>query len=260
MPAPAFVVAMSAVKNDTGTTLTITKDAAVADGHVLVAAVVVRSAITVTAPGGWTDLASSPQLSSTGGPAARLYAWQKVASSEGASWDFTLSAASEAAGGVIAISEANTTTPVDVTAGDVDTSGFDTEATAPSVTTTQVDTLLVALLSWGAGGTARTATPPTGMTERVDVSATGTQKTGIEIATVAQAAAGASGTQAATLSASSAEDACILVAIAPAAGGKIKAYVSGAFVAKPVKVWTGSAWVVKPLKRWNGSSWVTTPY
>jgi len=42
--------------------------------------------------------------------------------------------------------------------------------------------------------------------------------------------------------------------------GQIKAYVSGSFVAKPVKWYNGSTWVVKPLKRWNGSSWVTTPY
>jgi hypothetical protein len=36
----------------------------------------------------------------------------------------------------------------------------------------------------------------------------------------------------------------------------LKAYVSGAFTAKPVKVWNGSAWVAKPLKRWDGSAWV----
>lgn len=42
--------------------------------------------------------------------------------------------------------------------------------------------------------------------------------------------------------------------------GEVKAYVSGAFTAKPIKVWNGSAWVTKPMKFWNGSTWTTTSY
>jgi hypothetical protein len=42
--------------------------------------------------------------------------------------------------------------------------------------------------------------------------------------------------------------------------GKIKAYVGGQFVAKPVKAWNGSSWVVKPVKRWSGTAWVPTNY
>lgn len=47
-------------------------------------------------------------------------------------------------------------------------------------------------------------------------------------------------------------------AVAPAGSsgtGKIKAYVSSAWVEKPVKVWNGTSWVAKPLKRWNGAAW-----
>lgn len=37
--------------------------------------------------------------------------------------------------------------------------------------------------------------------------------------------------------------------------GKIKVFLSGLWVEKPVKVWNGTAWVEKPLKVWNGSVW-----
>jgi hypothetical protein len=43
-------------------------------------------------------------------------------------------------------------------------------------------------------------------------------------------------------------------------GGQIKAYVGGAWNAKPVKVWNGISWVEKPLKVWNGASWNETTY
>jgi len=47
---------------------------------------------------------------------------------------------------------------------------------------------------------------------------------------------------------------------APAGGGQIKVWLSGAWVAKPVKVWNGSAWVINPLKFYNGSTFITTGY
>jgi hypothetical protein len=39
-------------------------------------------------------------------------------------------------------------------------------------------------------------------------------------------------------------------------GSKVKAYISGSFVAKPLKVWNGTAWVSAKLKRYNGTAWV----
>jgi len=40
-------------------------------------------------------------------------------------------------------------------------------------------------------------------------------------------------------------------------GSQVKAYVGGAFVAKPLKVWNGTAWVDATLKRYNGATWDT---
>jgi hypothetical protein len=67
----------------------------------------------------------------------------------------------------------------------------------------------------------------------------------------------------ATLHTSNSNSGALIIAFQEASAGttgRIKAYIGGSFVAKPVKVWNGSAFVTKPLKRWNGSSWVTTPY
>lgn len=38
-------------------------------------------------------------------------------------------------------------------------------------------------------------------------------------------------------------------------GATLKAFISSAWTAKPLKYWDGSAWVVKPLKWYTGSTW-----
>lgn len=45
-----------------------------------------------------------------------------------------------------------------------------------------------------------------------------------------------------------------------ASTGKVKAYVGGSFVAKPIKAYVSGSFVTKKMKRWNGSAWVATNY
>jgi len=176
------------------TTIAISKPAGVTTDDVLLAGISVRGNPTITPPTGWTlvrsDASTTVLLQSV---------YVKVATgSEPASYSWTFSVPiASAVGGIAAHSGVDTTTPVDTSGGQANASS--TSVTAPSVTTTVADALLV-----GVFGTANDATftPATGMTERYDVDADGTNQIGGEGADQSQAAAGASGTRVATASVS----------------------------------------------------------
>lgn len=53
-------------------------------------------------------------------------------------------------------------------------------------------------------------------------------------------------------------DNVVLDVQAVAIGGRIKVYLAGVWVEKPIKYYNGSAWVEKPLKYHNGTTWVLT--
>lgn len=182
-------VGSSSAGNATATTLTVPAPPGVADGHVLVAAVTVRGSPAITAPAGWTLIRSDQS-----GFTVKQSLYYKVAgASEPGSYTWTFASSQGAAGGIVAFSGVDTSSPVDASSG---ATGSGTAITAPSLTTTAADARLVGF--FGMSNLA-TATPPTGMTERLDVSSTaGTYRASLEAADEPLGAAGSTGSRTAT--------------------------------------------------------------
>lgn len=101
------------------TSAVINKPAGVANGNLLIANVQSYSgtsnAITITPPAGWSAAAGPVRSGKSGGYIVQ-YVFYKVASSEGASWTFTLTSGGWFTGVVSAYSGVDTTTPLDVAA------------------------------------------------------------------------------------------------------------------------------------------------
>jgi hypothetical protein len=179
-------------------TLTIAKPAGTAEGDVLFAAVAVRpETIVVTPPAGWTLIAS---IASTSAPTDELYTYYKLAGAgEPASYDWTFSAAhTGVAGAILTFRGLDGAAPVHasasaLTSGTANTMSFPVDA--PSVTTSVMNTMIVAVHSINSSGTPGAVwTPPAGMTEGVDISSdTGTPGESLHVAYAPQSAAGASG-------------------------------------------------------------------
>lgn len=166
----------------------INKPTGVVDGDILIASVMaggVNQTPTITAPSGWTLIASSTHTESNVGyygdesVTERFSTYYKVASGEGSSWDWTNNMGSGIAGGVVAaFSGGDTSTPIDAY-----NAPRLAQATALGITTITNDALLVGI--GGEAGFASASTPPTGMTEQLD--------TNFVVATEARATAGATG-------------------------------------------------------------------
>jgi methionine-rich copper-binding protein CopC len=190
-PAGIAFRSASSANNLTATTLVIPAPAGVAAGDALLAAVATRGAPTITAPAGWALVRQDANASTM-----RQAIFVRIAgASEPASYTFTLSSAQSAAGGVVAYTGVNATTPVDVHGGQLNASS--TAITAPSITTTGANRMIVGFF----GAPVLTSmTPPGGMTERYDqtVPTTNTYKVTSGAADQAVAAAGATGTRVAT--------------------------------------------------------------
>ena len=138
--------------------------------------------------------------------------WRVAAGGDPASWTWTFSASRLAAGTIHAYSGVNTANPIAASGGQVAASAS-TTATAPSITTPVANTMLVAIFGNMAGST---WTPPAGFTERCDLIGTSpSQFTSLMSASAIRAAAGATGTFAATSSQSSGNVAQ-LIALRPA--------------------------------------------
>ncbi len=206
---PAFAaiafgsVATTSTVGSAGPTLVISKPSSTASGDFLIAGIQYQGGTgeTITAPSGWTLIERTDNGTSFG-----LATYYKVAgASEGSSYTWTFSPDSRALGGIIRYTGVDTSSPVDVHAGATGTSAT---PTGPSVTTTQANDLVVGFFSDGAssGQTAENFTAPGGMTERYDITrdTLGGVELSISAADVAQAAAGASGTKAATTGSSDA--------------------------------------------------------
>jgi len=209
-PPPAGIAfrAASSANNTTATSLVIPAPGGIASGDVLLAVVTARGGPTITAPAGWTLVRSD-----ISGSTVRQLVFVKTAGgAEPASYTFTLSSAQSAAGGIVAYSGVDGSNPIDAAGGQANASS--TSISAPSITTTGTDRMLV-----GFFGTAAltTVSPPGGMTERFDqtVPSTNTYKVTVEGSDAAVAAAGATGGRTA-LAANAAANIGQLIALRPA--------------------------------------------
>lgn len=177
--------------------LSIAQPAGTSSGDVMVATIAARpSSITVTAPSGWTLVRQVVQSS---GSTLSLQTYYKVAtSSEPSSYTWTMSTSGfvGASGGILSLSGADTSNPVDAESGQANASS--TSQAAPSVTTTQSNSMLITA---HAIDSSVTWTAPTGMTEAVDTASITPQNSGgvsMEMNYLAVASASTTGTETAT--------------------------------------------------------------
>lgn len=162
-------------------------------------------------PTGWTMVPNTDQFNGT---AARTHAWYRLAGpSEPASYLFTETGGSayDMSGGIIAITGANQSFPINASGGQNNGTVMATPVPAPSITTTVANTLLV---YGGACNVGITFTPPVGMSEQWDRSSSGQYRVTTETATQEFSGPGATGTRTATASGACKSDG-ILIAVAP---------------------------------------------
>jgi hypothetical protein len=191
-------------------TLTIAKPAGVLDNDVMIAAIAFDGGSTnaITAPPGWTLVRRI-----NNGVGIGLAVYRKVAANEGASYTWTDNLAQEMSGGIQVYTGVDTTTPIDVEAGQPTPDA--TVLSTPSITTTGANEMLVtsfAILQ------PTTFTPPAGETQRYQVLSTGGgDTTTSEGNDQLQAAAGATGVKTAT-TADNGLGAAHILALRPQAG------------------------------------------
>ena len=136
----------------------------VQDGDMLVVALTTQSdAATVTAPGGWTAFTDSPVTDAPTGD-SRLYCWWREASSEPASYTFTLSTATACSGGLVAYQDAGAIDQQEM----LGVSAAATTAETATVTPSVDDTLVVCVFAADLTGSDEW-TPRDPLTKRVDV-------------------------------------------------------------------------------------------
>lgn len=140
------------------TTLTIPKPAGTVEGDLLVAQVAARggTGVSVTAPAGWTLI----DTATNGTNINQTLYWKTAGGSEPANYDFTLSNSQKTAGGIIALTGADSTNPI----GPVgEATGNSHTITAPTVTAASDGSRLLVMMGM-AGATA--ITPGPGLTQR----------------------------------------------------------------------------------------------
>lgn len=181
-----------ATNEASGTSVTVNVPSGTVDGDVMIAQIswMSNTVKTVTPPGGWTLLETDVNS------AFEQRTYVRVASSEPANYAWTFSGTVRVEAGIGSFIGVDNTTPIDVSNGQFNSSS--TSVTAPSVTTTVANALLVFC---GSGNGQGTYTPPSGMTEQWDDNTTiGTLDVSFEMAIETLGAAGATGTRVATLS------------------------------------------------------------
>jgi hypothetical protein len=211
---PAGDITFVAASNTTyasRTTTTVTKPTGTADGDVILLGIFngnTTEAVDPTPPAGFTILTGLPAGATDGGFEVETRIYWKVASSEGASWDFTHST-STTQGFAVTYRNVDTGTPIDVNC--TYNSGTGATSTATGVTTVTDGAMLVFMgHDWGVGSA--NLTPPTGFTERIEVNLL------MYVADKLTTTAGATGNAVMTNNNSGGSDtwAAVLVALRPA--------------------------------------------
>ena len=137
-----------------GTLISLAKPAGVIESDVMIAAIgLTPSSVTLTPPSGWTLIR---RTTNAGGVSNALEVYSKVATNaEPAGYTWTFSGNASAVGGIQAFSGVDTANPIDAEGGQSTPSAL--THTAPSITTTVANTMLVSHHTFSS---ARTWTPP----------------------------------------------------------------------------------------------------
>ena len=160
-PGITFRAASSAATNTQS--LAVSRPSGTAANDVMIASISVRPyTATITAPTGWTLVR---RVNYTSLQTSSLAVYRRVAtSSEASSYTWSFSGATYGAGGIQSFTGVDTTSPVNVEAGQAVGEGM--SFATPSVTTTVANAMLVSAHSFP---TSTTWDPPSGMTEGIDV-------------------------------------------------------------------------------------------
>src|SRR5438874_1818686 len=181
----------SSGSSSSATSLAISRPAATVANDVMVASITSRTGSspppTITAPAGWTSIVSTNTGSTGTVTTATFWKVAGTAAADPGPYAFTVSSSS-VAGGISAYFNVDTTNPINASSGAVSSS-------APSITTTVANTMLVAC--FGRSGSSAIGAP-SGMTERFHAETSGSNSAGSESADVPQATAGATGSKAST--------------------------------------------------------------
>ena len=216
-PSPIAFRAGTANDNGTGSTsLTLTRPTGTQANDTLIAQVVAAggTGTTITAPSGWTLIATATNATNV-----RTATYRHLAvGGDPANWAWTLSTSKPAAGGIAAYTGVDTTNPIDVTA--TATASAATSHVAPTVTTTTWNGLHLAVHGLT---TATTVTPAAGATERHDRASAGTTPVTAELADSPLTTPGATGTRTAT-SPAAANSASQTITLRPASVPQVQAY------------------------------------
>jgi MSHA biogenesis protein MshQ len=131
---------------------------------------------TITPPAGWTQVNTSGGTNTTtdgdggtDGYGSRLHVYRKVANNELSSYNWTFGGVTsprkiDAVGGIVSFSGVDTSNPIDVQAGQANSS--DLTQKAPSITTTIANTMLVAAIGTRSSGSF--GSPSAGLEPRVN--------------------------------------------------------------------------------------------
>jgi hypothetical protein len=211
-----FRASTTANNGSTATSIAINKPAGTASGDVLLAGLYVRgqgSTASATAPAGWTLIRRTDLGNPVGGLGSVLSYYKVAGGAEPTSYSWSFDSSRRALGGIAAYTGVNTTTPVDASAGQGN-SISSTAVTAPSITTSVGNTMVVGL--FGLFDFA-TFTPASGMTERWDFTVNNPAGMAFAATTELRSATGATGGRTVT---SSFADTSIgqLIALRPAGG------------------------------------------
>ncbi len=183
-------VSSTASGNTNVTSLTISVPSGTAANDLLLATISTDGDVTFNTPTGWTLLNQGP---SPGNDSTLAVFYRIAGGSEPTTYTFTWSGNQQAAGAILRYTGVDSITPINTFATATGTSA---SPTAPSVTTTVADTMVVRIFGADFSGT---ISPPPGNTLRVGLSSsTGNGATSLGAADLTQAAAGATGTAAFT--------------------------------------------------------------
>ena len=173
-----------------GTSVSVNTPTDAVTNDLLIAAVTCHVAKTLTATG-WTSIATVAQT--TGGD---IEVFRRLHDGSSGSYSFSWSGVTTAAAGIVLVTGADTSSPVDVSATYDSAFTSSSANTAPSVTTTVANTLL---LNFYFASGSYTWTPASSQTEVFDRSDSGVIS--MEMTKLAVAGTGATGTKTSTASA-----------------------------------------------------------
>lgn len=177
--------------------VTIQKPTGTVYGDVMIAAVGFRPEVSIiSAPVGWTLIRRTNQPS--GAPNAQTIYWKAAGENEPDAYEWTFDTSTGSVAGILSFYDVNPFTPIHVEDGQATPGGL--SHSTPAVTTTVNNAMLITSHSFGS---CATWSPPSGMTEAIDIANLAVPNAGgisMEVNYAVQGTAGISGTKTATAS------------------------------------------------------------